>query len=91
MQISILEHPGDRAGSIIDAYVEQVAHLRDEGFARVWSVQMPYERDLLTAMAVAFREVDGIVLGTGVLPIQNQHPMLLAQRALTLNVISGGR
>ena len=52
---------------------------------------MPFERDLLTAMAVAFREVDGIEIGTGVLPIQNQHPMLLAQRALTLNVIAGGR
>lgn len=92
MQISILEHPSDGADrSIIDAYVEQVAQLRDEGFTRVWSVQMPFERDLLTAMAVAFREVDGIEIGTGVLPIQNQHPMLLAQRALTLNVIAGGR
>ena len=92
MQISILEHPGVRDGqSIIDAYVGQVAQLRDEGFARVWSTQMPFERDLLTAMAVAFREVAGVELGTGVLPIQNQHPMLLAQRALTLNAISGGR
>jgi len=91
MQISILEQPGGGAGSIIDAYVAQVAMYRDEGFARVWSTQMPFERDLLTAMAVAFREVDGIEIGTGVLPIQNQHPMLLAQRALTLNVISGGR
>jgi len=92
MQVNILDNPGDRAGrSIIDAYVEHVAQLRDEGFARVWSTQMPYDRDLLTAMAVAFREVDGIELGTGVLPIQNQQPMLLAQRALTLNVISGGR
>jgi 5,10-methylenetetrahydromethanopterin reductase len=92
MQINVLEHSGDGGNrSIIDAYVEQVAQLRDEGFARVWSVQMPFERDLLTAMAVAFREVGEIELGTGVLPIQNQHPMLLAQRALTLNVISGGR
>ena len=92
MEISILEYPGGRGdSSIIDAYVDQVAQYRDEGFARVWSTQMPFERDLLTAMAVAFREVDGIEIGTGVLPIQNQHPMLLAQRALTLNVIAGGR
>src|SRR6476620_661865 len=92
MEISILEYPGGRGGSsIIDTYVDQVAALRDEGFARMWSTQMPNERDLLTAMAVAFRDVDGIELGTGVLPIQNQHPMLLAQRALTLNVIAGGR
>ncbi|MBI3214316.1 MAG: TIGR03564 family F420-dependent LLM class oxidoreductase [Mycobacterium sp.] len=91
VQISILESPARGNGTIIDSYVEQVAQLRDEGFGRVWSTQMPFERDLLTAMAVAFREVDTIEIGTGVLPIQNQHPMLLAQRALTLNVISGGR
>ncbi|MFN8228444.1 MAG: TIGR03564 family F420-dependent LLM class oxidoreductase [Mycobacterium sp.] len=92
MEINILEYSGAGDGrSIIDAYVEQVAQLHDEGFTRVWSTQMPFERDLLTAMAVAFREVDGIELATGVLPIQNQHPMLLAQRALTLNAIAGGR
>jgi alkanesulfonate monooxygenase SsuD/methylene tetrahydromethanopterin reductase-like flavin-dependent oxidoreductase (luciferase family) len=42
-------------------------------------------------VAVAVREVDGIEVGTGVLPIQVQHPMQLAQRALTVNLISGGR
>ena len=89
MQISVLEYTGDPFD--IDSYVQQLAQLRDEGFARVWSTQMPFERDLLTALAVAFREVDGIEVGTGVLPIQNQHPMLLAQRALTLNAIAGGR
>ena len=50
MQINVLEYPGGAGGrSFIDAYVEQVAMLRDEGFARVWSTQMPNERDLLTA------------------------------------------
>ena len=32
-----------------------------------------------------------IQVGSGVLPIQVQHPMQLAQRALTLNLIAGGR
>jgi F420-dependent oxidoreductase-like protein len=89
MQISILEYTGDPFH--IDSYVQQLAQLRDEGFVRMWSTQLPYERDLLTALAVAFREVDTIEVGTGVLPIQNQHPMLMAQRALTLNAIAGGR
>jgi hypothetical protein len=31
----------------------------------------------------------GIAVGTGVLPIQVQHPMQLAQCALTVNLISG--
>jgi 5,10-methylenetetrahydromethanopterin reductase len=42
-------------------------------------------------LAVAFREVPYIELGSAVLPIQVAHPMLTAQRALTLNIISGGR
>ena len=53
--------------------------------------QMPFDGDLLTVLAVALREVDTIEVGSAVLPIQNQHPMLLAQRALTLNRIAGGR
>jgi F420-dependent oxidoreductase-like protein len=53
--------------------------------------QMPDEPDLLTVLAVALREVDRIEVATGVIPIQNQHPMLLAQRALTLNLIGNGR
>ena len=44
---------------------------------------MPYEPDLLTVLAVALREVDTIEVATGVVPIQNQHPMQMAQRALT--------
>lgn len=85
----MLEYTGEPFS--IDAYVTQLAMLRDEGFVRVWSTQLPYERDLLTALAVAFREVPDIEVGTGVLPIQNQHPMLMAQRVLTLNAIAGGR
>jgi 5,10-methylenetetrahydromethanopterin reductase len=78
-------------GSPIDACVSYLALLRDEGFGRLWMSQLPYEPDLLTVLAVALHEVDGIEVATGVLPIQNQHPMLLAQRALTLSLISGGR
>jgi len=92
VQISILGSLSDTDGrSPVDATVENLANLRDEGFRRVWMTQMPYEADLLTVLAVALREVDRIEVGTGVIPIQNQHPMLLAQRALTLSLISGGR
>lgn len=92
MQISILGSLSDTGGRCpVDATVDNLARLRDEGFRRVWMTQMPYEPDLLTVLAVALREVDRIEVGTGVIPIQNQHPMLLAQRALTLSLISGGR
>jgi 5,10-methylenetetrahydromethanopterin reductase len=52
---------------------------------------MPYDYDLLTVLAAAMHEVSDIKVGSGVVPIQNQHPMLMAQRALTLNQIAGGR
>ena len=90
MQISIF---GSLSGfkSPVDDTVAYLAQLREEGFRRAWFAQMPYEPDLLTALTVGLREVDGIEAGTGVLPIQNQHPMLLAQRALTISQMSGGR
>src|ERR1700750_2736089 len=78
-------------GAPIDSLVDTLAKVRGEGFRRVWMAQMPFDGDLLTALAVALREVDGIEVGSAVLPIQNQHPMQMAQRALTLNTIAGGR
>jgi 5,10-methylenetetrahydromethanopterin reductase len=75
----------------VDAFVQNLAQLRDEGFRRVWMAQMPFDPDLTTILAVALREVDTIEVGSGVIPIQVQHPTQLAQRALTLNLISGGR
>src|SRR6478672_1813048 len=79
------------AASSVDATVKSLALLRDEGFRRVWMAQLPYDPDLLTILAVALHEVDTIEVGSGVVPIQVQHPTSLAQRALTLNAIAGGR
>ena len=78
-------------GSAIDATIANLAQLRDEGFRRVWMSQLPYEPDLLTVLAIALREVDTIEAASGVVPIQNQHPMHMAQRALTVSLASGGR
>ncbi|MFG1934086.1 TIGR03564 family F420-dependent LLM class oxidoreductase [Mycobacterium sp. NPDC048908] len=78
-------------GSPVDATIKTLTALRDEGFRRVWMAQLPYDPDLTTILAVALHEVDTIEVGSGVIPIQVQHPTQLAQRALTLNAISGGR
>jgi F420-dependent oxidoreductase-like protein len=90
MRIS-LTRTGALAGAPIDATVNELAQLRDEGFRRIWMTQMPFDGDLLTVLAVAMREVDTIEMGSAVLPIQNQHPVLLAQRVLMLNRIADGR
>jgi F420-dependent oxidoreductase-like protein len=92
MQVSILGSLSETSGpSPVDDWVANFAQLRDEGFRRVWMSQMPFEPDLLTVLAVALREVDTIEVGTGVVPIQPQHPMAMAQRALTVSLIGGGR
>ncbi|OFJ53148.1 TIGR03564 family F420-dependent LLM class oxidoreductase [Mycolicibacterium grossiae] len=92
MQVSMFGQLKDAgSASPIDATIANLAMLRDEGFARVWMSQLPYEPDLLTVLAVALREVDTISVASGVVPIQNQHPMQMAQRALTLSLASGGR
>jgi 5,10-methylenetetrahydromethanopterin reductase len=92
MQVSMFgQLSGEGVRSPIDATIENLAKLRDEGFRRVWMSQMPYEPDLLTVLAVALREVDTIEVASGVVPIQNQHPMQMAQRALTVSLVSQGR
>jgi len=87
--ISLLANLSNK--SPLDSCIGDLTEARDDGFARVWMTQMPYDLDLLTVLAAAMHEVSDIKVGSGVVPIQNQHPMLMAQRALTLNQIAGGR
>ncbi|WP_026917559.1 TIGR03564 family F420-dependent LLM class oxidoreductase [Gordonia shandongensis] len=90
MDVSLVWTINARTASI-DRAVASLAEIRDEGFGRVWCTQMPNEPDALTMLTVAGREVPDIEFGTSVLPMQAQHPMLLAQRALTTSAILGGR
>jgi F420-dependent oxidoreductase-like protein len=92
MQISMFGQLKDAgSASPIDATIANLTQLRDEGFRRLWMSQLPYEPDLLTVLAVALHEVDTIEVASGVVPIQNQQPMQMAQRALTVSAASGGR
>lgn len=97
MRISVFGFLGDGGGgsagrvNVVDAFVDGLATLRAEGFGRMWVAQLPQEPDLLTVLAVALREVPDIEVGSGVVPIHPQHPMALAQRALTTNLVGNGR
>ena len=92
MDVTISSLLGDGDGrSVVDAYIEQVSQSAAEGVTCLWTAQMPWEPDLLSVQALALRAVPDIELGAAVLPIQVAHPMLTAQRALTLSAISGGR
>jgi 5,10-methylenetetrahydromethanopterin reductase len=89
MRISLIT--GLNNESPVESCIRDLTQVRAEGFARLWVTQMPYDVDLLTVLAVALREVPDVEVASGVIPIQNQHPALLAQRALTLNIIGDGR
>lgn len=92
MQITLMSYLKTRADrSVIETYVEELTEARDQGFQRMWTTQLMWEPDLLTIMAFALGQVSGIEVGTAVLPVQVQHPSLLAQRALVVNQISRGR
>lgn len=77
--------------SPVDDYVRDLRAARDDGFSHAWTVQLPWDPDALVTLGIALREVEGMTLGTGVQPIQLRQPMSLAQAALTLNLIGGGR
>jgi hypothetical protein len=70
MRLSLFMFLNDRAEGTapIDGYVAELAAARDEGYATVWTPQLPFEHDLVVTLAVALREVDGIAVGSAVIP-----------------------
>ena len=74
----------------IDRTIAQIRAARDAGFPSAWLAQI-FNLDALTVLAVVGREVDGIELGTGVVPTYPRHPMALAGQALAVQAASGNR
>ena len=60
------------------------------GYESVW-VTHGVGRDALLTLAAYAHAAPRVGLGTGVIPIYPRHPVLLAQEALTLSDLSGGR
>jgi 5,10-methylenetetrahydromethanopterin reductase len=61
-----------------------------DGFPSAWLSNI-FGLDALTALAVAGSQVQGIELGTAVVPTYPRHPAVLAQQALTTATAVGGR
>ena len=74
----------------VSELTEQVQKAADLGYATFWTPQI-FNLDALTALAVVSSNVSDIRLGTSVVPTYPRHPMMLAQLALTVNQVSGGR
>lgn len=63
----------------------------EAGLASAWIPQIPDEFDALTAAVLVGAETTRIEVGTAVVPIQPRHPVALAQQALSVQAVCGGR
>lgn len=85
-----------RIGGIIDssAPIDEVAadvrRLVEVGLASAWGSQV-FGHDTLTLLGLVGSRVEGIELGTAVVPVQPRHPVMLAQQAATVQAALGGR
>ena len=89
MRIGIFAGDVSGAGGV-DAIVGEAVRTAEQGFPSLWLPQI-FGVDAITLAGVIGREVPGIELGTAVVPTYPRHPMMLAQQALTTNVLAGGR
>jgi F420-dependent oxidoreductase-like protein len=63
----------------------------EAGLDSVWIPQIPDEFDAMTAAAVTGAVTSRIEIGTAIVPIQPRHPVALAQQALSVQAVCGGR
>ncbi len=72
--------------------VERASHAERDGFSHFWVPHLPtLGYDALTALAIIARQTSRIALGTAVVPVFAEHPLTLAQHAMTAQAASGGR
>jgi F420-dependent oxidoreductase-like protein len=88
MRIGI--YRGDAMPGPIDVLIDAAREAAGAGFASFWLAEA-MGMDSLTAAALIGREVPGIELGIAVVPTFPRHPVVMAQQALTIQAISGGR
>jgi len=78
------------ATTTLEDQIQQIVDAENDGFDSFWSAQV-MGVDALTLIALAGQRTRRIEMGTGVVPIFPQHPLALAQHALTAQAASGGR
>jgi F420-dependent oxidoreductase-like protein len=63
----------------------------EAGLDSVWIPQIPDEFDAMTAATVTGAVTSRIEIGTAIVPVQPRHPIALAQQALSVQAVCGGR
>jgi len=79
------------AGSSLAPAIERAKVAEHLGYDSIWASQLPPARDTPLVLASYAAATSRIGLGTAVMPIYTRHPTAMAQMALTLDEISGGR
>lgn len=85
MRIGIFSGDGDVAHLL-----ETAGQAEADGFDSFWLPQI-FGVDALCAHTLIASQVPRIELGTAVIPTYPRHPVALAQQALTVSAVSGGR
>jgi F420-dependent oxidoreductase-like protein len=74
----------------VDELIARGHAVASDGFASLWLPQV-FDWDALIALALIAHAVPDIELGTAVIPTYPRHPILLAQQAISTQVVSRGR
>jgi len=92
MRIGVMIGPErGRYRTKVDRLLADGRWAEEAGLASAWIPQIPDEFDALTAAALVGTETARIEVGTAVVPVQPRHPVALAQQALSVQAVCGGR
>jgi 5,10-methylenetetrahydromethanopterin reductase len=92
MRIGVMVGPErGRYQTKVDRLRADALRAEEAGLASVWIPQIPDEFDALTAAALIGDATSRIEVGTAVVPVQPRHPVALAQQALSVQAVCGGR
>ena len=71
--------------------VENVRRAEALGFDSAWLPHIPWSLDAIVAATLLATATDRIEIGTAVLPTYSRHPLAMAQQALSVQAVAGGR
>jgi F420-dependent oxidoreductase-like protein len=92
MRVGVMIGPErGRYATKVDRLRADAQWAEDAGLASAWIPQIPDDFDALTAAALVGASTTRLELGTAVVPVQPRHPIALAQQALSVQAVCGGR
>jgi F420-dependent oxidoreductase-like protein len=92
MRIGLMVGPErGRYATKVDRLRADALWAEEAGLDSIWIPQIPDEFDAMTAAAVTGAVTSRIEIGTAIVPVQPRHPIALAQQALSVQAVCGGR